>query len=58
MRDAIDHRIWDAHHDRFSSDLHSLFVNIGAAISRLYRIQWRAPWLAHGASRGQRAGQA
>ena len=57
MRDEIDGRIWDAHGHAFSESLHNLFTAIGAAVTRLYRLEWDAPWRRMGATRS-RPGQA
>jgi hypothetical protein len=59
MRDEIDGRIWSAHHDRLSADLHALFVKIGDTLARLHRIHWSAPWRGKGAAeRRHRTGHA
>jgi hypothetical protein len=44
MRDEIDGRLWDAHGQQFSEDLHNLFVAAGAALARLHQLAWEAPW--------------
>ena len=44
MRDEMDGRLWEAHGHAFSEDLHKLFVAAGAALARLHRLAWEAPW--------------
>ncbi len=57
MRDEIDGRLWDEHGHAFSESLDRLVRAAGAALRRLYRFDWDAPW--HRAPAGRsRAGQA
>ena len=58
MRDEIFARTWEAGHDRFSADLHALFVKIGDILARLHRINWSAPWRTEAGYRAGRIGQA
>lgn len=44
MRDEMDARIWNEHHEGFSDSLHAAFAKIGTAFEALHRYQWAAPW--------------
>ncbi len=57
MRDEIDGRLWNEHGHAFSESLHGLVVAAGAALRRLHRFDWDAPWRRAPAGRS-RAGQA
>ena len=57
MRDEMDGRLWDAHGQQFSQDLHNVFVAARAALARLHRLEWDAPWR-RAAARHSRVGQA
>ena len=57
MRDEIDGRLWNAHGQQFSDDLHKGLVAAGAALARLHRLAWEAPWRRPPA-RHSRVGQA
>ncbi|HEX9955020.1 MAG TPA: hypothetical protein VGB48_07390 [Allosphingosinicella sp.] len=56
MRDEMDGRIWDAHGQQFSNDLHRLLTGTGAALRRL---KAEAKPILHSSPTGRsRAGQA
>ena len=57
MRDEIDGRLWDAHGAALTESLHAFFVAVGAALARLHRWDWEAPWRG-AAARRSRIGQA
>ena len=59
MRDEMDARIWNEHHEAFSQSIDALvgrvkaaFAALKPALTRIHRFEWDAPW------RGKNAGQA
>lgn len=44
MRDEMDSRMWDAHHEAFSADLDRALRRFWAGFKRLNAIAYRAPW--------------
>jgi hypothetical protein len=44
MRDEMDARLWNQHHERFSADMATFLKRLADAMRLLNAIQWAAPW--------------
>ncbi|HEX8534159.1 MAG TPA: hypothetical protein VF662_08330 [Allosphingosinicella sp.] len=44
MRDEMDARMWDAHGQQFSDDLHRLFQAVKVTFCKIAAINFAAPW--------------
>jgi hypothetical protein len=56
MRDEMDARIWNEHHEAFSESIDTLvarfkgaLAGIKPALNQIHRFEWDAPWRRKGA---------